>query len=208
MSNIQTTTRILNHYGISLCEHYVLCSVNYRICADQDELARHSHWATEGDQRGDFPLSDHIAAVKSCIAKGWLTILTEQDCQGEVERMRSSNIPEIYDLGLREGVVDFTYEGYLRYREILKSIERVQRNYSGWYIDDSKCFFDIYAETEQDCLGRLDEMKSDFSNYVGAPAFIRHIEGPYKIGQWKPIRFITIVSGFHVRVHYQIINEQ
>ena len=118
----QRTANVLGGRGASLAEYYVMCTVGYGIVLVPDELASWSVGESRGDPRGEFPVSEHLAAVNSCLEKRWLVILTSEECEREAERRRTSQLLELTDTHLAPGAVDFTPEGYALYRDLILNI--------------------------------------------------------------------------------------
>lgn len=194
---------VLREYGMSPCEHSLMCVVGYRLPLLLDELPEYS--ATLDSSCSE---SEYADASRSCIQKGWLEILTAEWREREAERQQSSQIPKLLDEGFEHGVVDFTQEGYLLFRKINLRIfgeEHIQYDESGWNIDERSSEVNIYAETESLCRKRAKEFKDEPSSYIGETVNITSISYPTMIGPWKPNRFITLPQGFHIKITYRIL---
>ena len=195
---------ICQQYGISTLEYHVLCSVNYRIGGNPNEVARHTFLLNDS-HIPKLSYERYEKAISSCIKKGWLIILSNELCRLEEVRRKSSSIPELEDLGLSPGAVDFTTEGFHWFRDLqisILGIEHVYENDSGWNLDENGLFIDAYAQTEKLCLNILDNIKLNIEDYTGEPASIKNINGPFVVGHWKPNRFHTVPVGYTAKVQY------
>lgn len=201
------TFEVLEKYKVSLAEYYVMCTVGYRIFLPPERLAQDSFAHAEGDPRGEVAVSEHLNAIHSCVEKAWLEILTPEEYEREMVRRQSAEIPEIDDY-LEPNSVDFTPEGYCLFRKIIFEIfgaEHVQKNDSGWNLDEVNQTVNIYAETYDLCGALIKEFRDDPSSYTGRVAEIIDVSEVESIGSWKPNRFITLPHGFHARIRHKIV---
>ena len=114
----EITFTILEKYGVTLAAYYVMCAVGYEIFQTPERLAQTSFNHAEGDPRGEVTVSEHLNAIYRCVKKGWLEILTAEQCEREMARQESSPTIEFVDL-LEPGAVSFTQKGYLLFRQII-----------------------------------------------------------------------------------------
>jgi hypothetical protein len=204
------TSNILSKYKVSLCEHFLMGTVGYRILLPPDELIQTSVSLYEGDPRPQCTPDESMLALQACIQKKWLQVITEELYEQEMNRRHSSGLPEIFDSGFALGVVDFTQSGYLLHRQIIIDIygmEHVQYNDSGWNIDDIRQEVRIYAPTQEMCVERLEELKQMPSNYIGQ--LIREVVSsvPEPMDWWKPNRFLSLPHGFYAVMQYQVCDD-
>ena len=207
MNFYQKTCNVLREHNISLCEHFVMCTVGYRIPLPPQQLAKRSASLSEGDSRGEFTTREHLTAIKHCTKKGLLEILTDGWERQEANRLESSQLPELLDLDFQSGVVDFTQKGYLLHRQIIGKIfgkKRIQQGDSGWNIDEDQFEINFYSETKRLCVKLVDAFHKNPDIYTGAPTKILSSQPPHIIGAWKPNRFIELKSGYHAKLTYQI----
>jgi hypothetical protein len=187
----------LRQHSVSACEYAVLGIVHYRINAPPRGVAEDAHLYS--DDAG-HPLENYLRAVDSCVEKGWLTILTQEDLEREERRRLSSTVPEVIDTSYCPGDVDFTEAGAALYQTLLRELwgpEHLLAR-SGWNWDEEDGRFDIYAGREEDCRSWLREMTGEGCiDGAGRPARVVRVEGPLPIGPWRPYRFLTLPSGFH-----------
>lgn len=198
---------MLERHGVSLAEHYVLCSVDHRIGFPPERLAAHTEALVEGDPRGTFSRREYLDAIGACIAKGWLRVLTPEDCRTEAERRRRSQLPELSEEGaFQPGDADFTEPGYLLFRRTLLEIfgpEHLERSDSGWNLDEARREFRVLAPTEAACRWRVEELSAEPSMYVGEEVELVRAGPPEPIGSWKPNPFLTLSHGFQARITYR-----
>jgi hypothetical protein len=204
--NYDSTLSLLARQGMTLCEYFVMCSVDYRIGANPERLANDSWQFSQGDRRGEFPLEAHVAAVASCIAKGWLTVLTEEDVERELSRRRHSELPELEDSGVWPGAVDFTQTGYEIHRDIICKIfgvEHQQYGDCGSVFLEDRDTFQILAPTLESCRKRIEDIVSETESWCGFPAEVVAVSGPFRIGPWRRNRFIVFPEGYRAEVRYR-----
>jgi hypothetical protein len=189
---------------VSSCEDAVLLMVHYHITVPPEEIARYAKGYDDdaGNPLGRFPLADYLLAVDRCVARGWLTVLTEEHFEREARRRLLSGIPEVIDICSRPGHLAFTEAGFTFYRSLLRELDPdlPEPEYWGWNWDATRQTFDLYAEGADRCRELLGELEQDgyLDWYAGGPAKVVQVEGPHAIGPWKPDRFTTLPSGFHL----------
>jgi hypothetical protein len=192
---------------MNLCDHYVMCSVGYRLGLDPQAVARHSWGSSEGDPRGDFPLSAHRTAVGSCVAKGWLTVLTADDADREEERRRTSDLPELTDHGVTAGAADFTQSGFDTHRSIIGTLfgdAHLSQADAGWNHLEGRSRFEVYAPTLDLCRRIVVELAADVEVYCGSPAVVTGANDPQAIGPWRPNRFVIRPAGYRAGLVYRV----
>ncbi len=121
----ERTTRALAEHGLSLAEHYVMCSVGYRVDAEPPDLVRHVLGSSEGDPRGDFDAATYAAALTSCIERGFLILLDARhfDAQGRRWYLGDTALAALDGFAdYRPGHVEFTERGYDVHRAIVEAI--------------------------------------------------------------------------------------
>jgi hypothetical protein len=195
---------VLRRHEVSPCEDAVLGIVYYHITLPPLGIAQYAKAYDEdeimGTPYGPFPLEDYLRAIESCVAKGWLTVLTPEDFEREERRRLLSQIPEVLDKCYRPGDVAFTEAGFLLERQLSREImgpEFEERQTEGWNWDADRQRLDVYAEDEEACRLRLEEIAGNVEQYTGRAGRVTNVEGPRPIGPWKPDRFTTVASGFH-----------
>ena len=194
------TSAALHAHGLSLAEHYLMCSAGYRVELLADAFVKHAFAATEGDRRGTASIQELTAALARLEGRELLTRLTDDALREAADRRVTSTVPEILE-SLQVGRVDFTPRGFAVHREVIRSIygdDHVARNDAGFNLDVSTGRFDVYAATLDDCERVLDEVESGGDSYTGEEhtRFIGR-EGPTPIGQWRPNRFVVRATGYH-----------
>jgi hypothetical protein len=211
MNDINVTTQnVLSASEVSLCEHFLMCTIGYTILLPLEELAQTSASLNEGDRRGQFTPAQYMQALDACIKKKWLRVITGESYEQEMNRRPSSAIPEIYGSGFAPGVVDFTETGYLLHRQIIIDIygmQHIQYDASGWNIDEIRQEVHVYAPTKELCIKRLEELKRTPSNYIGQRIHRVVASAPKPIGRWKPDHFLLLPHGFYAVIKYQLYNE-
>ena len=180
---------MLHHYKVTLSEHFVMCVIDYGHSLSPKKLAKETASLGKGDFRGEYSEPDYLDSIESCINKGLLRLL---------KATKLSN-PE-----LEEGSVDFTETGYMLHREIIKTIfgERVLKyNDSGWDINRKKNEIHIYAETQDLCQQRTQELIDHTERYLGEEVKVVSFNNYDKIEIWKPNQFMSL-RGFRNIIKY------
>jgi hypothetical protein len=201
MTNVTRTKRVLHAHGLSLPEHYVMCSAGYRVALPPDAFVAHAFSATVGDPRGTASVPELAAALRRLQARELMSCLTEADLHAEAVSRATSATPEVIDTGYQAGHVDFTRRGYLVYREVIRAIHGdafLTRSDSGFNLNLDAGQFDVYAVSSEDCRGLMEVIQADGDAYTGMERtrFVDR-EEPTAIGQWRPNRFIVREAGYH-----------
>lgn len=207
----KTTQKVLRACQISLCEHFLMCTVGYGILLPPEKLVQTSASLSEGDPRGEYTSAQYMEALQACIQEKWLQVITEKLYEQEMNSRKTADVPEIHNSSFAPGVIDFTEVGYLLHRQVLIDIfgtEHIQYSDSGWEFDETCNEIHVYAPTRELCIKRVDELKQSPSDYIGHD--VRHIAAyaPEPIGCWKPNRFIVLPHGFHAVAQYQLNDER
>ncbi len=190
--------------GVSACEYAILGIIRLRIPLPPYEIASEAKYYDEhvyGNQYPIRPLDEYIDAIKDCLKKGWLTVLTANDID---------NDPRLFGYGYYQpGSVDFTQEGFEFYRELRKQILRdefVEEDDVLWDWNKEKQRLEIYAHSEEKCRDLVAEVINDPANCLGRPVRVTLLEPPVPIGPWKPNRFVTLSTGYHATL--KVVLEQ
>jgi hypothetical protein len=109
---------VLQRHDISDLEHSAMAWVGMREPFYREELAERMHQETGPDE--ERTPSECLAAVDSCIRKGWLAPLTE----AERDRLAQVEKPLDYDPDERTywedvGILEFTEAGFRRYDRLV-----------------------------------------------------------------------------------------
>jgi hypothetical protein len=122
---VARTRTALTVDGLSLCEHFVMCSVGYRVNVDPAALVRHARGVSEGDPRGGFTEAEYHEALERCLRRGLLKVLGADDFDGAGRRLFLRNTPlaarEAFD-DYAPGHVEFTAEGLRVHLAALQAI--------------------------------------------------------------------------------------
>jgi hypothetical protein len=199
--NLARTARVLHAHGLSLAEHYVMCSAGYRVTLPPDAFLAHAFSASEGDPRGNASFAELTAALDRLEARGLMSRLTETALQEEARRRATSDIPELIDTGYQVGHVDFTPRGYAVHRTVIREIHGdalVDRSDAGFNLDSDAGWFDVYAVTAETCRDLMETIEAGGDSYTGTEGtrFVGR-NGPTAIAQWRPNRFVVREAGFH-----------
>jgi hypothetical protein len=203
---------ILERHGVSPSEEGVLGIVRYKIPLPPPGIASYAkNYEQYGHSIGVHPFEDYLQAVDSCIAKGWLTILTEEDLDRDAERRRRSPIPEMSE-EYTPGAVAFTEAGFFFFHDLLREMfdhDYLDQEYSckDWNEDEQR--IDIYAITDELCRSEFEYLQEYLTTWtgMGRPVRVSATEAPRPIGAWKPERFITLPSGFHAVIKFELLPE-
>ena len=201
----ERTSAALHAHGLSLAEHFLMCSAGYRVTLPPDAFVEHTFALTEGDRRGVPSIPELITALASLEARGLMTRLTDQTLREEADRRARSHAPEVMESHW-VGHVDFTPRGFAMHRDVIRSIygdDHVERSDTDFNLDVSTGRFDVYAVTMGECQRAMDEIESGGDSYTGEEhtRFIGR-EGPTPVGQWRPNRFMVRDSGDHGVLHF------
>jgi len=195
------TARVLSAHGLSLPEHYVMCSAGYRVTLPPEAFVSHAFSVSEGDPRGRPARPEFAAALRRLQTRGLMSCLTGAALRADARRRAASRVPEVIDTGYRVGHVDFTPEGYVVHRDVIRAIhgdDFLARSDAGFNLDLDAGRFDVYAVSVDDCRRLMDEIQAGSDAYTGAGGtrFIGR-DGPAPIAGWRPNRFFVREAGYH-----------
>jgi hypothetical protein len=195
------TARVLSAHGLSLSEHYVMCSAGYRVTLPPEALVSHAFSVSEGDPRGHPARPELAAALRRLRTRGLMSCLTAAALRADARRRAASTVPELIDTGYRVGHVDFTPKGYAVHRTVIRAIhgdDFLARRDAGFNLDPAAGRFDVYAVSVDDCRRLMDAVQAGSDAYTGA-AGTRFVgrDGPVAIAAWRPNRFFVRKAGYH-----------
>jgi hypothetical protein len=104
------TARVLSAHGLSLPEHYVMCSAGYRVTLPLEAFITHAVSVSEGDPRGQPARPELAAALRRLQTRGLMSCLTGAALPAEARRRAASTVPEVIDTGYQVGHVDFHFQ--------------------------------------------------------------------------------------------------
>lgn len=204
-ASFDNNMQLIHEFGLSLPEYYILGTVGYDIVVPPDELVRITFSEVKGDIRGEFATEVYVAAIRSCIEKGWLKILDDSDCERDEQRRRQEPHP-ICNISVYEpGCVEFTEEGASRYIQLCDDLAKLCEltpERVGWN-SEQHGLLDLYGDTETSCAQELQEIVAYPESYLGECTHITSVSGIQPCGSWWISRFELIPEGFHVRIRYE-----
>src|SRR5688572_20389941 len=205
METTGLTSAALNAHGLSLADHFLMCTAGYRATLPPDAFVEHTFALTEGDRRGTASIQELTAALDGLEARELMTRVTDDALREEADRRARSAVPEVWE-SVEVGHVDFTPRGFAVHRDVIRSIygdDHVARSDAGFNLDVSTGRFDVYAVTLDDCRGLLKEIETGGDAYTGEEhtRFIGR-EGPTPIARWRPSRFAVRETGYHGVLHF------
>ena len=62
---------------------------------------------------------------------------------------------------------------------------------------------DVYATREAECRELVPRLLKDLESYVEGPARVVRVDGPSRIGPWKPYPLITAPNGYHTAIRFE-----
>jgi hypothetical protein len=195
------TARVLSEHGLSLPEHYVMCSAGYRVTLPFEAFVSHALSVSEGDPRGHAARRELAAALRRLQTRRLMTSLTASALRTEARRRAASRVPEVIDTGYRVGHVDFTPKGSAVHREVIRLIHGdnfLARSEAGFNLDLGAGRFDVYAVCVDDCRQLMDQIHAGSDAYTGADCtrFVDR-DGPAAISAWRRNRFVVREAGYH-----------
>lgn len=203
---VTKTQEALAKHGMTLAEHFVLCTVGQRVPLEREALAEHTFSLSSGDPRGRFTLVEYVAAVDACAARGWLVPLGE--AAREAARRELESVPHLeHDREFTErlGVLDFTPAGWELHGRMLVLIfgfDTRPRRKAGFNVDLEAGKAQVLALTADACRAQVEACRERVVGLAGAVRFVEATE-PEPIGPWKPSRFETFPTGFQAFVRWE-----
>lgn len=111
--------------ALSICEHFVMCSVGCRVNLEPAALLRNAAGCSTGDPRGTFTEDEYRDALASCIHRGLLKVLGSDDFDPDGHRKYLRDTPLATEDGFTDyapGQVEFTAAGYRIHQAVVQSI--------------------------------------------------------------------------------------
>ena len=203
---VARTARVLGAHGLSLPEHFVMCSAGYRVTLPPEAFVAHTFAVSRGDRRGQPALPELTAALRRLRRRGMLSCLTDAILRADARRRSASTVPEVLEGGYRAGHVDFTPRGSAVYRAVIGALygdDVLARNDAGFNLDIDAGRIDVYAVSVDDCGRLMDEIQAGHDAYTGAEntRFVRRVE-PAAIVAWRPNRFVLREAGYQGILHF------
>lgn len=197
---------LLASSGITGPEESVLSTVSYGMVMGFESLVFNTYKCAyrKDKDSADCAIREIRQAVTSCLDKGWLKVLTAEDCRRDTEFRLNMSYPcaDSFDRYV-EGRIDFTSKGYELWQVIIHSTNpagylRIEvglnRRVSGR--------IEIYAETPDACIHHRDEICEKIEFYVGFKATVITRSSPVPMGPWYASRFHLVPKGFQVVIIY------
>ncbi len=204
---VQKTREALAKHGMSLAEHFVLCTVGQRAPLERQALAEHTFSLSSGDPRGRFTLVEYLAAVDSCAARGWLVPLGEE--AREASRRELEAVPHLEaerEFVERLGVYDFTPTGWDLHGRMLVEVfgfDTRPRRKAGVNLDLDGRRAHVLSLTADGCRAQVEACRERVLGLVGPVRFVE-VTDPEPIGAWKPSRFETFPTGFQAFLRWEV----
>jgi hypothetical protein len=112
--------------GVSPTEFGVLLAVHQRGSMPTDDLARYAPWLEEADGEPNFRHDQIEKAIESCFSKGWLRVLTQEDCEQDRARWQEDLNQNCGEEEYTEGDVDFSQAGARLFYDILVEMDTTE----------------------------------------------------------------------------------
>ena len=149
-------------------------------------------------------------AAVQCLDRGWLKILSEQDCQEDSLRWADDPHQNWSELTHRPGDVDFTPAGWKAYVRLAKRLGETSPQEhcleSGQYLWRTPGCISMISMSQQmllkDLAGVLAGTDCLVADSLSAKHTIGQIVGPYEIGAWWVKRFYLAPYGYRVDISF------
>jgi hypothetical protein len=206
MSGHQADPSPFDRHGLTVAEYAVMFHVLDTVVAHRGALAAHAQWNPPHVARGSLSIAECLAAVESCISRGWLEEFTSSRIATELERWRGEPLPKSFGVDLRwsPGDIDVTYPGH----------DWWVSHFPGWtarhpahgYDDSGRpVSLDVFGETEAACLDQVQSLTKPLHFPSGyQEAKVVKIEPVISMGPWWWSRFERIDTGFMTRIHFHL----
>lgn len=198
--------QILSLYGMTLAEYNVLWSVSLVDgTRERARLLRHVLFMDSASEVSEVSASLAEEALDACLLKGWVKVLTQEDCQNDEVRWVEEENQAISENEYQEGHMDFTPEGAQLWNRIHKEHAEAsgERWASGiryaWRFAGQVRVFSAYEDELREVVEAIRTGKDILST---EEIRIERIEGPFVLGEWWLNRFVRLPQGYRQDIHY------
>lgn len=203
-------------HGISPVEDSLLWTVaHYEGAESGSSIAEAAYALAEAA----VPLPDYQAAVRGCLGRKWLRILTQADCDLDKRRWQHKPAHGVWDAEYvteteyQPGSIDFTEQGARLYYGLAAAKARLggHRPHEGtlcftWHPLGMVRIWGAYPKDVAAQLHGMQTRQQGISDSMGwdctDASQITHIKGPLQIPGWWMTRFLRISPGYYADVYY------
>ncbi len=202
----ETQRALVAAHGIARIEFDILDTVHLHCDLARTHVAEYAVFFDSPNLEPSFTLAEYEAATETCIKKGWLKVLTAEDC--EQDRLRWQNDPNPYgdEIEYKADNVDFTEEGARLFYSVLVAMDTAEgkRPYHdriryAWNVSGQVGVFGAY----EDEVKQSAEDAVTGENWLGGEVQrIERAAGPFPIGPWWLNRFVQLPQGYRADIYY------
>jgi len=192
--------------SVTLAEYHLLNSVGwYQVLTTAASLIHDTQGTVEGDPRGNFSESEYHSALLACVSKGWLRILTDEDCRHEEARVRRHGSEPLCGCDVyRPGLVELTHAGHALLFAIHAELHPDLGLPRSGRREPAPGVTEVFGETETAAAELLQEIIAQSELYLGAGVRLDRVEPPTPCAAWWPTRFVRLPHGFRAVVRYTV----
>jgi len=194
---------VLNSFKISMAEWVIMTTLEYGSPCRRDLLVAEAVGGSIGDSvTGELNPDCCEVAISTCVSRGWLKILTDQDCLQDLEMRNAEAIPCVPLLRYLPGMLEFTEAGFASFVNVQRATGESKPQYA--IFDESEGYIYILAETRETCEHWKQIVVKDLQAYchLGEDARILYQSDSVSIGAWRRSRFELFSKGYRSTIQY------
>lgn len=157
-----------------------------------------------------FTRAELEQAAEDCLARGWVKILSAQDCEADRVRWQSDPNQNWSEANYQVGRVDFTDTGWTIFTKMVNRYQRRSPNEtkdeSTRYLWQTPGCVSILSLSEQELRRELAAVRAGQDELTGGGLSAEHrvgeIVGPYLIGPWWVKRFLKASVGYRLDIFF------
>ena len=164
---------------------------------------------------GPVSAADYESATASCLERGWIKVITEEDREADAARWADEPHQALSENPYRLGSLDFTPRGWGLFTRLAEARRGV--SYEARYAEHWECLWDVPGQVSflavsqaalmqelAKVLAGTDELTpSETSSGLRAQHTLGEVVGPYPIGPWWVNRFYRAPTGYRLDIAFE-----
>lgn len=202
---------IIFNSGINIAEYHILSLFNMEGSKQRESLSKYANTyfgAVYNSSSQSY--NEYEKAIDSCLAKGYIKVLSREDCMRDEERWKNDDNQFCEEDKYLPGNLDFTTKGSQFYRKLDENLCQ-KKGITPCNIFDGfigfkwkhKGIVSILTKKIEDLEERIKMIHQNPSHLLVDRQLIE-IGKPYQIGTWWVTRFDQLSSGWRVNIKYRV----
>ena len=202
----ETQNAIVEAHGVSPIEFDILDAVRLHGQLARTHVARYAVFLGSANPEESFSQAEYELTVETCLQKGWIKVLTSEDCAQDRLRWQNEQDQFCGEIEYRPDDVDFTEAGARLFFSMFAEIDAAQgkRPYHSlgigfaWSMPGCVHLFGAYADQ---VMQHADDVLAGREFLGDGCRQIERVEGPFPTGPWWINRFVRLQEGYRCDVY-------